>query len=224
MPKQTRQRRTDAVAVRDIIDLAKTGSGPAEIERWLKAEKKAGRKFKGITLPHIKTIQQIVRENTPKDPSGPWQFAEADGEDAVLVLPVLAAVLEASEGRLKVSNLMAEWIVRLCQTADDLPPWTIYELAHTYMLRHERQASTDDLNAFLAFAPWRSEENAKRFNSAVQRLELPLYLMFSRHDDGSASLRDSDDDVTFGDLITIPSSVDAPGDSDEDEQQEGDNQ
>ena len=149
---------------------------------------------------------------------------EATGEDAALILPVLAELIEASGGRLKViSNAKAKWIVRLRHVAGDLPPWTIYEIAHTYMLRHERQDSTDDLNAFLAFAPWRSEENAKRFNSAVQRLELPLYLMFSRHDDGSASLMDSDDDVTFVDLITIPSSANAPGEADEN-QQKGDTQ
>lgn len=115
-------------------------------------------------VPELRTIQRWVDKLALQDPTAPWQLAEANGEDAALVLPVLAALIEASEGRLKViSNAKAEWIVRLRLVADDLPPWAIYELAHTYMLRRERHDTTDDLDAFLAFAPWRTPEGAERY-------------------------------------------------------------
>ncbi len=136
------------------------GFGPAAIERNLKAD--PGLVQKGI--PHIKTIQAIARENTPADPSAPWQLGEAGGEDAAIILPVLAVLIEASDGQLKaISNARAEWIMRLRHVAEDLPPWTIYQLAHVYMLRNERQDTTDDLDAFLAFAPWRTPEAAERY-------------------------------------------------------------
>lgn len=122
------------------------------------------KQFGKTRTPDLRTIQRWVKKFTPQDPSGPWQLAEATGEDAALVLPVLAELIEASGGRLNIiSNAKAEWIVRLRHVADDLPPWTIYELAHVYMLRRERQDSTDDLDAFLAFAPWRTPEGAERY-------------------------------------------------------------
>ena len=142
-------------------------------------------------IPHIRTIQRIVRENTPQDPSAPWQLAEASGGDAALVLPVLAAMIEVSEGRLKaLSTAKAEWIVKLRRVADDLPLWAIYELTIKYMLRRERHNPTDDLDAFLAFAPWRSKEHNKRYCGLGAIL--PVRYMLARGPDGVISVCEDD--------------------------------
>ena len=165
MPKKSRQKRIDPDVRTEIEEQAIKGTGPAAIERNLKGKPK----WVKLGIPHIKTIQAIARENTPKDPSSPWKLADADGQDAALVLPVLAALIEESEGRLNtISNERAEWIIRLSRVAGDLPPWTIYRMAHAYMLRVERQDATDILDGFLAFAPWRDAAAKERYDKAVK--------------------------------------------------------
>ena len=49
----------------------------------------------------------------------------------------------------------------------DIAPLGLWRCARLFADRHERSASTSDLDAFLSFAPWRSEEALSRYYAAI---------------------------------------------------------
>lgn len=109
-----------------------------------------------LTCPSLRTVQDIAREVTPPDRSGVWRLGDAASEDASLVLPALAAVIERTAGRTRsLSNGEAEWIARLTTAASDIPPWQAYSLARSYLARSQRGESTESLDQAVAFAPWK---------------------------------------------------------------------
>jgi hypothetical protein len=111
--------------------------------------------------PVVKTIQRRMAELRPPDRSERWSFANADPEVARLVLPVLAAVLEKTQGRLYLSQDTADWIVRLKTAAPTLADdWWTYVYARTYQRDGERAIWLD---RFLAFRPWESNEAYARY-------------------------------------------------------------
>jgi len=135
----------------------------AEIEKRLK------QKFGEAVAPSLRTIQRLVAKLTPTDPSSPWSLADAEGDDAELILPVLASVIEKTEGeRQHLTRAEADWIERIRRAAPDLPPTVeLFWLARDYILRTEREESTADIDAFLAFAPWRLGEPRQRYLNAL---------------------------------------------------------
>jgi hypothetical protein len=111
-------------------------------------------------IPDERTIRRRIAERKPPDPHDPWTLAATEGDKAARLLPVLRAVLERTEGRTKgFSKATAEWIVRVRRAAPDLDPWTAYRTALAYQRR--TGPDTEDLDTFLAFAPWRSPEATK---------------------------------------------------------------
>src|SRR6266571_2388636 len=122
----------------------------------------------GGRLPTLRTVQRIVSERTPRDKSGPWTMQDA-GPDARTVLDVLAAAIEQTEGRVTtVSRDEAAWVVRLSQVTSGLWPYELWQLARLYVGRVSRGESASDLEAFLAYAPWRDGEAGwQRYDGAV---------------------------------------------------------
>lgn len=139
-----------------------TGWTPPEIREALRGIPQ----FNG-RVPTLRTVQRIAKEFVPSDESGPWTFNEADPDDAALVLPVLAEVIERTKGhRTEMTRAVAEKVARIRRVAPDLHLWVAYSLAVAYLAKEGTK--TDDLDAFLAFAPWRGDENMKRHQHAVQ--------------------------------------------------------
>src|SRR5437868_6675359 len=83
--------------------------------------------------PHRRSVERFVLELRPPDPSGTWSFALADPEDAALILPIAAEVLERTEGRHRLTNAEAKEITRLRRAIPDLPPFKAYQLARLYL-------------------------------------------------------------------------------------------
>lgn len=154
--------RTDIAVERYVRQRTLEGYSPIQIHRSLgdmKAKGKIGR------VPHIKTVRRIARSPV-RDDSGPWTLAEADGEEAALVLPVLAAVMQRTEGRVTgFTTKQAEWVQKVRQAAPDLPPWHVWQAAMSYFhaVGKGREVGVLSLNALLAFAPWRSVEVMAHF-------------------------------------------------------------
>ena len=90
------------------LTIDKPDWSPAQIRREL--EKRPDLEYE---LPSDRTIQMIVKEARPPDPSGPWSLADAEPRDVALVLPVLAAVVGKSQGRQHVTRAEAKWVVKL---------------------------------------------------------------------------------------------------------------
>lgn len=150
---------------RAIEDLALKGWEPIQIYRNLEGKEK----FKD-KLPSLRTVQTIVKQGRPRDTTGAWTLEDSAAGDAALVLETLAAVIEYSEGLTTAFTIkQAEWIVRIRRAAPDLHLWAAYHLAWSYQSRIEEKISTADLDAYLAFAPWRSDDALARYKEAFRQ-------------------------------------------------------
>lgn len=164
MTKRQRRRRIDPDIMEAIEDMAAKGIGGAAITRALEKDGRfAGR------VPSERTVQNVVRELSPPDPSESWSLADAaDGEEAAMVLPVLAAVIRASAGKVSmVTRSEADWIVKLSRVAGDLPAWALYRLAGKYQRCQVSGRPTRALDILVAFAPWRGSGAWERYGSAL---------------------------------------------------------
>lgn len=124
-------------------------------------------KFDEPDCPSARTIQDMVREVRSRPQSGAWQIWDAEPEDAAVVLGVLADLMRTSVGRTtEISQEDAKWIIRLSRAGvGDLPPSFLHGIAIQYQLRG---ADTRDLDALIAFTPWRSERAFKRYGMAIE--------------------------------------------------------
>jgi hypothetical protein len=157
----------DGPAHRRAYELALDGWTAAEIDRELQRLVDAG------TLPRdsvrgLRSIERLVGEVRPKDPSGRWRLSVAEGEDAPFLLATRVAVMEETGGRTRDISIGAvAWLRVIHVVAPDLEPPTAYRLARLYLSRMEREQDTGDLDAWLAFGPWRSPAAAAAYERAV---------------------------------------------------------
>ncbi len=160
-----RRRRIEARALSEIKLGALGNLSAPNVSDLLKGLHKAGE----ITwVPSLRTIQEVMRQHSPPDPSGPWSVADALDDDAALVLPVLAAIAERTSGRRSsFTRREAELIAKIRRAAPDLDLIAAFAYAREYMLCKERGVSTDDLDIGLAFSPWKDASAVKRFVQAV---------------------------------------------------------
>lgn len=159
---KSRNRYIDVDVQYRIEALAHEGFGGAQIERELL-------KDEGIRdrLPTLRTIQSIVREvQSRPDKSGPWRVEHMAPEDAAIVLSVFAA-MASSNRRKAFSADEASWIVRLSRMYPDIQAPFSYYLASIYIQRRAGGKSTDDLDAYLGFQPWRSDAAFETYAEAI---------------------------------------------------------
>ena len=100
-------------------------------------------------LPTLRTVQNLVRDVVRRDKSGPWSVADKgkDGnflytpEDTRIILDVLA----------------------------DITLHTIWDLVRSYMKAESKGESTEALDGYLAFQPWKSENRRQDYRTALER-------------------------------------------------------
>ena len=128
-------------------------------------------------LPTIRTIQNIVAERL-REPDA-WRIDAAPEVDPSAAFTVLSELIKLTSGRVaQLSHIEACWITTLRHLRSDLPSWHVYRLAREYILRRQRKESTADLDAFLAFAPWRESPTSRYMKAIEDRLleTPPLFL------------------------------------------------
>ena len=159
-----------------IKEMAASELSAGAIHRRVELEARSGEAGFGLDdVPSRRTIHNIVAEHTPKDETERWLLKDPEGDEATLVLPVLATIIEKTEGRRTyLTQDEAEWIVRIRRATPDLDLLKVYTLARAYMLGPEG-GMTDDSDAYLAFAPWRSQVNRWRYNKATEKGMRQLY-------------------------------------------------
>lgn len=98
--------------------------------------------------PTLRTVERWVKVFAPPDPSGAWRFADADPQDAALVLPVLPDL--RVPGVRPLTEEEASWIVRLRRAVPQMPPVVVRAMARQYMSYEHRNLSTEPLDQILA--------------------------------------------------------------------------
>jgi hypothetical protein len=157
----------DGRLLRKVDGLALDGWAAAEILRELEEEVRSG-SLTADRVPDIRTIERWVKATQPKDRSGRWRLSVVDADDAAFLLTVRAAVISGSEGRIRdLSVAVAAWLRAIHAVAPDLEAWSAHRLARSYLSRIEQKQDTGDLDAWLAFGPWRGKEAAAAYQRAV---------------------------------------------------------
>jgi hypothetical protein len=107
-----------------------------------------------------RNIQRTVARAKDGDETPPWTpISEEAAEDAGLLLPVAQEVAERTEGRRRVTQAQARLLLWVRRLVPDMPPWIAFRLVLAYQRRSGRD--TEDLDIFIAFAPWRGEARAR---------------------------------------------------------------
>jgi hypothetical protein len=157
--------RLDADLLAEIYELAtERGSTPAQIYQALR------KRHPNTDLPSIRTIQRAVSDLTKVDGSATWTLAPigAGTGGSRLLLETLQEVIARTSGYVRViSQDLAGWVLAVRQVAPDLPPWFAYRIARLYQARSSREEDRSDLDAWLAFASWRSPADKERYDYAV---------------------------------------------------------
>jgi hypothetical protein len=203
-----RGRRIDPDIEAEIRKLVLEGWTPPQIERHLSSKEDFADR-----VPDIRTIRRRVAwywpEDSRGDTSGPWTWADADGEEAALVLPVLGAVLDHTQGRIAgFTKNQARWVLKVRRAAPDLDPWYVWRVAAAYQLAVQKgtEADRDSLDALLAFAPWRSQEAMDRFVRWAQQRR-PNWL-FTRQPDVVVGGRTAISGVILGSAVGLSIALD----------------
>jgi len=132
----------------------------------------------GANAPSVRTVQEIVREYRENEEGTagiePWSLSKAaDGEEARLVLEVLDAVIEQTEGRRRtLTGGEAAWVLKLRRAATTLPQWNVYCLSRLYLQRVAAKKGTGDLDAYIAAEAWLPEKMG-RYSAFVARGWVP---------------------------------------------------
>ena len=157
MTTQRIKRRIDGDIEAEIRRLAVREWAATQIHREL--ERRSD--FKG-RVPSLRTVQRIA-DDYAKDTTW-WSLADADPDDAALILPVLAELMEQSQGH--VSRLykgLADWIVRIRRAAPDMPVTWSLEVTLTCWEYARRDESLAGVVEMLAFAPWRGKRQRNHY-------------------------------------------------------------
>ena len=156
MPKGTQVR---FEVVQEVKRLVMLGAGKAQIYRYLSehTDSKGNPYLDADGLPSKSTIDRLVDKFRPADPSGPWSFSEAsevDADKARLVLDVVVAIFRASEGRVWLTNALADWVARIRTVSPTAPPGMAYALAFSYRSLRAQDKDTRCLDIILATKLW----------------------------------------------------------------------
>ena len=115
-------------------------------------------------FPNKRSIERLVKEFRYADESPPWTVEDSDPEDAKLILEWLASFNGFSKGLTKVE---AFWHLKIQRIAPDLSFVRAGILANLYRIRTAKEASTEELDAYLGFAPWRGAKALERYKEMV---------------------------------------------------------
>jgi hypothetical protein len=143
-----------------ITDLTFRGFGPAEIERQMGDDPS----FRG-RVPKLRTVKKYAALAKQGPASEPWSLVEAPADELAAIVPVVAAVIEQSEGRVRnVSKREAAVVSRILRAAPKVPPWDAYRLARRIVADPSIER---DVTEYLGFEPW-TEGGRARYEHAYR--------------------------------------------------------
>ncbi len=163
--------RTDADVLEAIEDGWRQGRSARQIHGALEAD--SG--FRG-RVPSLRTVQRITKALVPPDPSERWSLTESDPDEVAVVVPILAEL--AMRDRLRelewLTKREARLLVSIHAAASDCPALLAYEVMRS-ALRFEPLSgkwrvpseSRTGVDLFLAFGPWRGEEQMQRLRRTL---------------------------------------------------------
>jgi hypothetical protein len=173
---QRKQRR--GYATHPAIQAAVTGAVEAGEFSAAKLHRELTAELENVPIPVVRTLHDMIkeaREEIGMSIFQPWSVGVfGDGHDDELMLMMMTEMIDDSAGRYpRISKGLAKWMIRLKRAAArDVSAGLISYLATLYLRRERVQEPTGDLDAFLAYAPWRSARATTVYLWACDRNEI----------------------------------------------------
>jgi hypothetical protein len=105
----------------------------------------------------------------PRDDSGAWSLGSDTTGAPQSVLAALAGIVTATGGRVSgLTRAEADVIARLQLVASGLPAEDLHILARLYVSRRVRGLGSEDLDLYVAFAPWNGPDDRRTY---LQKIE-----------------------------------------------------
>ena len=161
----TKQRRFDGDIEDEIIRLAlETSWSAPQIFRDLDSREEFEDR-----VPSKRTVERAVSDIRTADKSDPWKITDNDPEDARLLLDLLGTVSFRRYYRERqITKNEANWVITIIKLAPDLTAMRTYVLSNLYRIRTDKEASTEELDAYLAISPWQSDEALRTYKFMVE--------------------------------------------------------
>lgn len=178
MPKTSLLERDEAYRTEIVTRLL---AGKTQQQIWKEVSDKGDKEgiFTG-KVPDFRQFQEHIVAVQRSLKSESWSLTVQTAYQARLIMPVLAAIIERSDGqRLTLTQLEAAKVAMILDAASDIPPYWAYWLAHKYIDREERHIPTASLDALLAFTPWRDDKSFQRFIDVISGAH-PEWLLGNR--------------------------------------------
>lgn len=161
-----RRRNMEPLLQRYIERMARGGRhSPADIFRKMQESEQFAHIDK---LPSLRTVENVVKAVVMRDKTGPWSVADSAPEDARIILDVLADAI-AVWGEYVFNKAEAAWVLKIAKLAPGLRHIDLLELAQLYLLAEGKGESTEGLDAYLAFMPWKSKNRFENYKYALEQ-------------------------------------------------------
>lgn len=202
--KRTGRGPSTPIEVKELVwEMAGRTHGPKEIHDLLNRLAARGEWPADVPLPGLRAIQQLVSKRPVLDPSAPWTVGTDQTGEPRVVLDTLAAVIELTDGRqVSIPQNVAAMLIQVSRAAPELGPIQRWVLARRYAERHQAKEATDDLDAFIAFAPWcGGVDAANRYQKAILAgfvAQAPISVLAEFSDPGVRDALRSAADTQFG--------------------------
>jgi hypothetical protein len=190
-------------AITELVDdLALKGATARQILDELEAAWMGG-DFDVDKLPDIRTIERWLKRFRPVDASGAWRLRDGLDPDAAFLLATRALIISSSEGQVsELSVATAAWLRAVHAVAADLDPIEAYRLARYYALAQEQGDDTGELDAYLAYAPWRGPGGYEE--AVVEGWIRPPARWLPVREYRDAEAEATDREITVADLVQAP--------------------
>ena len=155
-----------SVEAKDRIDELMDQVSAPEIHRLLERDVKAG--VMVGPAPGLRSVQRYIAKRGARD-QRIWSLGDCDMADARPILDALRSVIHYTEGRLtSLTVAEARMVEKVQRAAPELQPIEHWRLARMYLRRLADGEPADDVDVFLAVAPWRfGQEGWTRYTELV---------------------------------------------------------
>jgi hypothetical protein len=169
----TRRSYIDPAVEQAIVRYVDEGLTPSQIEKQLYREKSLC-----DNVPNLRSIQRRVKELSPPDASGPWDWRISDGANTEAILSVLSVVINLTQGRkTSFTNREAALVSKVHQAAPTLPDTLVYITVCDLLRRENQGRSIEDIDCWLAFRPWESLARFEQYAEAVGKGWIPSFVL-----------------------------------------------
>lgn len=120
--------------------------------------------FGASNIPGERSLRDWISQDGPAPDAKPWGIGSLDSPERTAA--VIAMVRQVTPGQWWPNEDEAWWCSQIVLSAPDVPAGAIPTLARLYWLRSATGRGTDDLDEFIAFAPW-DAERAVHYQAAI---------------------------------------------------------